>query len=146
MKEILPGIFLMELANWHLLSFTCHLILEIWYLLCDTFYLILANVYFLFENKISILRLTTARQNCYWGGLKYFFIKLNPSQDGLSELLILIGGFQYTIPSRHKWRVRFQEMSPIASKLLTLGPKQNQDFLRKFDRTGGFAHPHQEQG
>ena len=66
------------------------------------------------------------------------FAKLNPSPGGLSELLILaggakppvrqksllwtlFGGFQYTIPSRHKWRVRFQEMSPIASKLLTLG-------------------------
>ena len=41
-----------------------------------------------------------------------------------SLLWKLFGGFQYTIPSRHKWRLRFQEMSLIASKLLTLGPKQ----------------------
>ena len=40
--------------------------------------------------------------------------------------------FIISSPFRHKWRVRFQKRSPLASKLLDLEPKQNSGVEHEF--------------
>ena len=63
------------------------------------------------KKSISVRRIHILCKSTCDNALAYrFFVNLVP----------LFWGFYYTIPSRHKWRVWFHEMSPVASKLLTL--------------------------